>query len=231
MLFELYAPAIGRLPGSGPLSRAQVLVPEFRLARAGSVAVYFAPLEYVNSSARVAIIGITPGWTQTEIAYRTARDMLRTGAPLEEIEKRAKQAAAFAGSMRTNLLQMLDELGVPRRLGLDSASDLFGCGWDLIHTTSILRYPVFLGDTERNYTGHNPRLATSAFLRAWLQEWLRPGDSSDAPSAVDPIGARSIRCRGGIGASGVCGSQALSPRVSSSLRSQRTPPGPFRTAS
>ena len=126
------------------------------------------------------------------------------------IGKRAKQAAAFAGSMRTNLLQMLDELGVPRRLGLDSASDLFGCGWDLIHTTSILRYPVFLGDMERNYTGHNPRLATSAFLRAGLQEWFVPGDSSDAPSAVDPIGARSILCPGGIGASGVCGSQALS---------------------
>jgi hypothetical protein len=90
--------------------------------------------------------------------------------------------------MRTNLLQMLDELGVPRRLGLDSASDLFGCGWDLIHTTSILRYPVFLGDMERNYTGHNPRLATSAFLRAWLQEWFVPEILQMPQALLIPLG-------------------------------------------
>lgn len=143
------------------------------------------------------------------------------------IGKRAKQAAAFAGSMRTNLLQMLDELGVPRRLGLDSASDLFGCGWDLIHTTSILRYPVFLGDMERNYTGHNPRLATSAFLRAGLQEWFVPEILQMPQALLIPLGhavsdALEELVRRGYVARKRC--------LSSSLRSQRTPPGPLRTA-
>ncbi len=90
MLFERYAPAIGRLAGAESLVRAEVLVPEFRLARQGSVSVYFAPLEYVNVSAGLAIIGITPGWTQMEIAYRVARDELRAGTRLEDIGKRAK---------------------------------------------------------------------------------------------------------------------------------------------
>jgi hypothetical protein len=81
---------------------------------------------------------------------------LRAGGSAEDLQKYAKQAAAFAGGMRTNLLQMLSLLGVPGHLGLDSANNLFGGGWDLIHTTSILPYPVFIGEAERNYTGHSP---------------------------------------------------------------------------
>ncbi|AFH66278.1 uracil-DNA glycosylase family protein [Paenibacillus caseinilyticus] len=164
---EQYREAILSLPGDRPLTREELLTGTFRLHREGRVEVYYAPHgEYVNPAARLVIIGITPGWTQMELAFRTARRLLGEGVPLEETARLVKREARFAGGMRRNLEDMLEGLGLPRLLGVPDAAALFGGdggeGEALLHTTSMLRDPVFAGG--RNYTGHSPALPASPFL-------------------------------------------------------------------
>jgi hypothetical protein len=65
--------------------------------------------------------------------------------------------------MRTNLVAMLDGIGVPAALGIDSTATLFGEHRHLLHPTSVVRYPAFVGET--NYTGHAPRLLRHPLLR------------------------------------------------------------------
>jgi hypothetical protein len=45
--------------------------------------------------------------------------------------------------MRTNLIEMLDDVNLPVHLGLDGSGELFGGAQQLVHTTSALRYAVF----------------------------------------------------------------------------------------
>lgn len=59
------------------------------------------------------------------IAYEVARDGLRDGLSHEEILERVAETASFAGSMRTNLNRMLDDLGLPVMLGIDQSEQLF----------------------------------------------------------------------------------------------------------
>ena len=136
---------IRALPARAPLGRDDLLVPGFRLHQDGPLAVYYAPFDHVNERSRVVVVGITPGWAQMEVSLRQARVDLLGGRPLPEVAERAKYAASFAGSMRTNLVAMLDGIGVPGALGIGSAAALFAVHRTLLHPTSIVRYPVHLG--------------------------------------------------------------------------------------
>jgi len=64
----------------------------------------------------------------------------------------AKVFASFSGSMRINLVAMLDCIGVNKVLGIDSTGTLWNEHARRAHFTSALRYPVFVdGD---NSPGH-----------------------------------------------------------------------------
>lgn len=160
---------IAQLP-LGPLHREDLLTPDFLLERRGELEIYYAPHnEYINVAAKVCIVGITPGWNQMERAYRQVRDDLQSGiGTAEEIAKRAKESAAFVGSMRQNLCAMLDELGVSEWAQVGSTQELFAARRDLLHTTSLVRDPVFV--QGRNYTGHTPKLSSSPLLRRYVEE-------------------------------------------------------------
>lgn len=153
-LFDVFAPSIRALPNRERLNKDDLLTSEFRLYHDERLAVYYAPFDYVNEGAKVAVVGITPGWTQMEIAHRSASRDLRAGLVSEEALRRAKQWASFAGSMRKNLVAMLDDLGLPACLGVKSTETLFAEDHALLHTTSMIRYPVFV--KGRNYAGHSP---------------------------------------------------------------------------
>jgi hypothetical protein len=100
--------------------------PDFLLSTEGRLSVYYAPFDAVNVSAKVAIIGITPGWQQMEVAFRVSRRELLKGATPEQASWCAKMEASFAGAMRRNLVAMLDQLGLARRLNIHATADLFG---------------------------------------------------------------------------------------------------------
>ncbi|GAB6991132.1 hypothetical protein JCM16418A_31820 [Paenibacillus pini] len=164
-LFSKYAPAMKSLPSNRELMKTDLLVDSFVVERNEQLTMYYAPHnEYINPSAEVVIIGITPGWTQMRIAMEEAIEGLSQGRSVEEICRRTKEKARFAGSMQSNLIQMLDELGLPQYLQIRNSKELFNEGQQLLHTTSLLKYPVFLG--SQNYSGAHPSLMNNSFLRS-----------------------------------------------------------------
>lgn len=188
MLSDRLAAFIRSLPECHEYTREDLLVSAVKLAedpREGLV-VYDAPIGWVNRDARVALIGVTPGFTQMQIAYRAVRAHLLAGASPEDACRLAKYEASFGGAMRGNLVQMLDDLGVCDLLGVSSAADLFGSASHLLHTTSAVRYPTFLDG--QNYTGSRPPLIQSAFLMRYAREVLAPELSLLKVAVFIPLG-------------------------------------------
>ena len=161
---------IASLPESGRLTRERLLDERFRLYSEGNLEVYYAPFDYIETDATLCTVGITPVWTQMGIAYRVAREGLARGQSIERISSEIKQTASFAGSMRTSLIGMLNELYLPSVLGVSSSAALFDVQHYVTHTTSAIRYPVFV-DGE-NYTGHHPRILKHAKLKEFNRHAL-----------------------------------------------------------
>lgn len=180
-LFERYAPLIRALLDRERVEKSNLLVPDFRLYSDSQLQldVYYAPFGYVNEGAKVVLLGITPGWTQMEIAYRHARQDLLNGLSATKVCHCAKKRASFAGSMRRNLITMLD--GLPSLLGIPSSEALFGEYRSLLHTSSTIRYPVFV--RRRNYTGHSPRILGTPALR-WFIDHVLAAELQYVPRAV-----------------------------------------------
>lgn len=161
------------MPARARLTRADLLVPDFRLHEEGRLAIYYAPFDYINTGAQVALVGITPGFRQMEIALRESRDALLAGRESHEaICARVKYRASFAGPIRAFLLAMLDGIGVPAALGLPASAALYAERTDLLHTSAVARHPVFSDGAD--WTGHTPPVRRSPLLRHYLWEMLLP---------------------------------------------------------
>lgn len=154
--------------------------------------VVWAPFDTINAHARLAIVGITPGWQQTRIAYAAARETLLAGRPYDEASRVVASRAAFAGTMRKNLITMLDDLEVGDALGIGTVASMFGKPNELLHTTSALRYPTFVNN--QNYSGHSPRPQTRPFLRWSIEETLSPELSKLKDCLVVPLGKPALEC-------------------------------------
>jgi hypothetical protein len=147
------------------------------------------PLDSVNRSARVVIVGITPGRQQAAIALEEARRAIADGVEdLEAIRLGAKNPAAFAGPMRANLVAMLDGIGVADELEIESTSDLWAGARHLLSSTSAVIYPVFV--RGKNYTGSGPRLLDVAILAAFVDQVLRATLELAPDALIVPLGTR-----------------------------------------
>ncbi|PLT30729.1 hypothetical protein [Peribacillus deserti] len=163
-----FLPYIKSLPNR-KLDKSDLLIPDFLLDKSGSLDIYYAPHnEYINKQARIVIAGITPGWNQMRLAFEQARVCLDQGTSLANLSYEVKKAARFAGSMRKNLIHMLDLCGIPEALGIQSSQQLFSDHGRLLHTTSIIKYPVF--SNGKNYTGHAPAIERSPLLKRYAYE-------------------------------------------------------------
>jgi hypothetical protein len=121
------------------------------------------------------------------LAFEACRDALARGLGDEESLMAAKATAAFAG-MRTRLTKWLDELGVASWLDIGSTSALFEARTDLVHSTSAIRYPVFVGDDFRNYTGHSPEPGRSELLMSVVRARLVPELAAMPRALIVPLG-------------------------------------------
>ena len=134
----------------------------------GDVKIYYAPFEYINPKVRIALVGITPGPTQMLNANNEARRVLRDGKTSSEAIQAAKDIGAFSGEpMRSNLVKQLNHWGFHEWLGLSDSAELFTTPLHLMHTTSLLRYPVFIKDDD--YRG-TPNMTKHPLLRRYLLE-------------------------------------------------------------
>jgi hypothetical protein len=149
--------------------------------------VAYAPFDHVNHNADIVIVGLTPGRQQMRNALLEARRCLKADFSDEAAKSAAKVFASFSGPMRTNLIAMLDSVGVNQTLRLASTATLWGADANRVHFTSALRYPVFV-DGE-NYSGA-PSMLTTAFLHKQLMQWLAT-EMAALPNAVFvPLGPK-----------------------------------------
>jgi hypothetical protein len=115
-----------------------------------------------------------------------ARLDLLAGLRSAEVCRRAKEQARFAGAIRTNLISMLDGVGLPGYLGLSGSEALFSTHGSLLHTTSAIRYPVFV--EGKDYTGHRPRLLKHTTLTRFLDTHLAGEFEEASQGLIVPLG-------------------------------------------
>lgn len=169
------------------ISSAAEIPDTFLLGQEGPLTAHYIPFDVVNTKAKVVLVGITPGFTQWKNAMNEAQRQLMAGASSEQARTAAKQAGAFSGTMRPNLVNLLDMIGLQRWLKIKSCDALFGLQANLVQTTSILRHPVFINN--KNYNG-TPSMVKTPFLRQiMLDHFAR--EAAQLPNAVYiPLGPK-----------------------------------------
>ncbi len=183
-MFNKYCDEIKKLNN---FEKEDILNKKFELFKKNNMEIYYAPHnEIVNEKAKIFIVGITPGWTQTSIAYKTAHDGLVNKLDYETIKKECKRNSRFAGSMRKNLIEMLDELNLNKKLEMYSCSELFENQDELLHTTSMIPYPVFINN--KNYTGSNPKILDSEILKNYLERYFYKEVEKLPNALIIPLG-------------------------------------------
>ncbi len=149
--------------------RSGAAMPSLLISNDGDLTIEYAPFDHIEQRAELVIVGLTPGRQQAANALETLATELRKGTATPLALERAKRTASFSGPMRTNLLNMLDEVGVPALYGRQNASEFFSDAGSRVHFTSTLRYPVFVGG--ENYSG-SPNPLTHPMLRNAIESHL-----------------------------------------------------------
>lgn len=155
ILTDNYIKEILELPIKELYKKEDLITEKLLYKNDGDIEVYWAPFDILNKNAKVVLLGITPGWTQMQNSI----NYLRRNYDNEECEElliNTKKTASFSGSMRNILVNMLDEIKLNELLDIDSCQELFNNKNDLVHTTSVLRYPVFI--KGNNYNGSTPNI-------------------------------------------------------------------------
>ena len=127
------------------IDKKSVVSKDFLVNKVGNLEIYYAPFDYINSKAKIVIVGITPGLQQMTQSFQVIKD----GKSLKEV----KDLSSFKGSMRTTLIKYMDELKINKKLKIKSCESLFNLDSKYLHTTSLVKYPVF--DKGKNYSGAN----------------------------------------------------------------------------
>ena len=142
----------------------------FLIKREDNIEIYYAPFDYINSKAKIMIVGITPGLQQMLQSFEAVNE----GRSLKEV----KDLSSFKGSMRTTLIKYLDALNINKKLRIKSCESLFNINSKYLHSTSLIKYPVF--DKGKNYSGSGllKRKILLDFLEAHFVKELKKLDKT-----------------------------------------------------
>lgn len=164
-----YIDTIKKLPLKNKYTKEELLTKDLLIEKEDNIEIYYAPHnEYMNEKAKVFIIGITPGFQQMSTAIAEARKELEITDNIEEIQYKCKVAGRFSGSLRKNIIKMLDEIELNKALNINSTEELFYRKDYLLHTVSLIPYSVFV--KKQNYSGHTPKLIKSEFLMKYVYD-------------------------------------------------------------
>ncbi len=86
------------------INKSTITNKNFLIKREDNIEIYYAPFDYINSKAKIMIVGITPGLQQMLQSF----EVINQGKSLKEV----KDLSSFKGSMRTTLVKYLDKLKV-----------------------------------------------------------------------------------------------------------------------
>jgi hypothetical protein len=146
------------------------MIARLSLHHDGRISIPYSPFDHIAPTAKLAVVGITPGGAQAVNALRAAGAALRAGQPEHVALRIAKLTASFSGTQtRNNLVAMLDAIGIAEQLTLATSAELFDPDREQIHFTSALRYPVLV-DGE-NYNG-SPHMIRTPALRNMIETYL-----------------------------------------------------------
>ena len=158
------------------------------LSQQHPLSVSYAPFDHITATASIVIVGITPGAQQATNALLAARSQILGGRSDAETLADAKTFASFSGPMRSNLVAMLDHLGVGTQIGIHSCSSLWNKDAAVVHFTSALRYPVFVNGA--NYAGQ-PAMLKTPMLREILHDCLAAEARALSQAVWIPLGPRA----------------------------------------
>jgi hypothetical protein len=149
------------------IQSAKDIPPEFLISQDTKLSTYYIPFEYVNSNAKLVLVGITPGLTQWKNAIAEMQLQLQRGVTMDVALEETKKVGAFSGAMRNNLIELLDTIGIQDWLGITGCASLFDQNKHLVQTSSILRHPVFVNGA--NYNG-KPDMTKTPLLKSLMLE-------------------------------------------------------------
>lgn len=181
-LFERFRDVLQRTPllaSDSPLPR------NLLLSEDDDVSVYYAPSGPLNLKAEVVLVGLTPSQQQARDAINAAGEALRNGLDADEAQRRAKAAAVFFAARREALANSLDAIDLGPRLGLQSCAALFDERQDLLHATSLLRYPVLADGAS--YAG-SPHFFRCALLKRLIDHHFTPEALELGQALFVPLG-------------------------------------------
>jgi hypothetical protein len=182
---ERFVAAIRRFP-PGELTAANVTSDDLRLFGTWDLAAYYAPFDHLEEDARVVLVATAPPLSQAITAHRAARDALWSGVRREEAWRRASLAARPRGTFRTNLVHMLDGLGLAEAMGVPTMRQELEGASSRIHFTYCVRYPVLVNDLD--YSGRRPKLLRYPPLRRFVDEVLSRELAQIPDAIVIPVG-------------------------------------------
>ncbi len=180
-----FAARLRDYPGDPVLSGG--LLEELTLHVEGNLRIVWAPFDHLQATARLVVVGITPGRVQAENALRGFRVAMRAGMDTNQALRAAKSVGSFSGPLRSNLVAMLDHVGANAALGAASASEVFKPGSEAVHFTSSLRYAVFR--SGENYNG-TPDMLRTPMLREMVETLLGAEGESLQDALWLPLGPK-----------------------------------------
>ena len=78
------------------INKSTITNNKFLVNKEDNIEIYYAPFDYINSKAKIMIVGITPGLQQMLQSFEAVNE----GRSLKEV----KDLSSFKGSMRTTFL-------------------------------------------------------------------------------------------------------------------------------
>lgn len=159
----------------------------------------YAPFEHVNHSAKLMIVGLTPGARQASDALLALKAALLAGTDRSQALAAAKAHASFSGPMRGNLVRMLDAIGVADWLGVETTAALWAESNDLVQFTSAIRYPLAVDGA--NWSGQPDMLRNDA-IRGWFERYSADEFVRLRGALIVPLGPAVTRAMLHLAASG-----------------------------
>lgn len=170
------------------------------MSESDDLSIYYAPFDYINRDAKVVIVGITPGFTQLRNAYYATQSCNNKGMSINDTLKEVKSKASFSGEiMRKNLVDMLNHVGLNNWLGINSCLYLFNTHSNLLHSTSALKFPVFV--SGKNYNG-TPNMLKNQLLKSYLTEYFGEEVKALSDAIFIPLGPKPAEALGYLAQAG-----------------------------
>jgi uracil-DNA glycosylase len=148
------------------------------------IQIEYAPFDLipVNKEARVLFLGLTPGRYQADQANKIYNE----AKSFDDFLKGFRKEVVFDGSMKKNIIKMLDEAGLPEYLSIDTTADLFGAKAHLAEMSSLLKMPVFY--KSKNYSGSPKPFKNDALISLFNEYTKRDLELYSSEILIIPFG-------------------------------------------